>query len=35
MLAAPRAKAIGESEKVFLVNLVEDGGHGVLDNFVL
>jgi hypothetical protein len=35
MLAAPRAKSIREAEKVFLVNLVEDGGHGLLDNFVL
>ena len=34
MLAAPRAKSIRESEKVFLVNLVEDGDHGLLDNFV-
>src|SRR5215472_4575762 len=35
MLAAPRAKAIREAEKVFLVNLVEDGGHSLLDNLVL
>src|SRR6516162_8397020 len=35
MLAAPRAKAIGEAEKVFLVNLVEDGDHSLLDNLVL
>src|SRR5215831_12224589 len=35
MLAAPRAKSIRESEKVFLVYLIEDGGHSVLDDFVL
>ena len=35
MLAAPRAKAIREAEKVFLVNLVEDGDHSLLDNLVL
>src|SRR5216683_5616322 len=34
MLAAPRAKSIGEAEKVFLINLVEDGNHGMLDKFV-
>src|SRR5258708_2333675 len=34
MLAAPRTKSIRKPEKVFLVNLVEDGGHGLLDNFV-
>src|SRR5260370_25351239 len=34
MLAAPRAKPIREAEKVFLVNLVEDGGHGLLDKLV-
>src|ERR1017187_6726683 len=34
MLAAPRAKSIRESEKVFLVDLVEDGNHGLLDKFV-
>src|SRR5207244_8022484 len=34
MLAAPRAKSIREAEKVFLVNLVEDGGHGLLDKLV-
>jgi hypothetical protein len=34
MLAALRAKAIREGEKVFLVNLVEDGGHGLLDDLV-
>jgi hypothetical protein len=32
MLAAPRAKPIRKAEKVFLVNLVEDGDHGLLDN---
>src|SRR5207244_11441056 len=35
MLAAPRAETVREAEKVFLVNLVEDGGHGLLDNLVL
>ena len=34
MLAAPRAKPVGEAEKVFLVDLVEDGNHGLLDQFV-
>jgi hypothetical protein len=34
VLAAPRAKTIGEAEKVFLVDLVEDGNHGLLDKFV-
>src|SRR6516164_5802577 len=35
MLAAPRAKPIREAEKILFVNLVEDGGHGVLGDFVL
>jgi hypothetical protein len=35
MLVAPRAKSIRETEKVFLVDLVEDGDHGLLDNLVL
>ena len=34
MLAAPRAKSIRKTEKVFLVDLVEDGDHGMLDDFV-
>src|SRR2546422_6798556 len=34
MLAAPRTKPIRETEKVFLVNLVEDGNYGMLDNLV-
>jgi hypothetical protein len=34
MLATPRAKPIREAQKVFLVNLVEDGDHGLLDDFV-
>src|SRR5215469_3293224 len=34
MLAAPRAEAIGKAQKVFLVNLIEDGDHGLLDNLV-
>jgi hypothetical protein len=35
MLAAPRTKTVRDAEKVLLVNLVEDGDHGVLDNLVL
>src|SRR5215469_9416284 len=35
MLATSRAETIGESQKVFLVDLVEDGDHGLLHNFVL
>ena len=34
MLAAPRAKSIRKAEKIFLVNLVEDGSHGLLDELV-
>ena len=34
VLAAPRAKSIREAQKVFLVDLVEDGDHGLLDNLV-
>src|SRR6202790_1804716 len=34
MLAASRAKTVREAEKVFLVDLVEDGDHGMLDKFV-
>src|SRR5204863_9460758 len=34
MLAAPRAEAIREAQKVFLVNLIEDGDHGLLDDLV-
>src|ERR1700691_810206 len=34
MLAAPRAKTIRESEKVFLVNLVEDSDRGLLDDLI-
>ncbi len=34
MLAAPRAKAIREAEKILLIYLIEDGDHGVLDEFV-
>src|SRR5204863_9865984 len=34
MLAAPRAETIREAQKVFLVNLIEDGDHGLLDDFV-
>src|SRR5260370_449812 len=35
MLAAPRAKTIRDAENVFLVDLLEDGDHGMLDQFVL
>jgi len=34
VLAAPRTKSIRKPEKVFLINLVEDDGHGLLDQFV-
>ena len=34
VLAAPRTKTVREAEKVFLVNLVEDGDHGLLDDLV-
>jgi hypothetical protein len=34
MLAAPRAKAIRESQKVLFIDLVEDRGHGVLDKLI-
>src|SRR5499425_1593986 len=34
MLAAPRAKPVREAQKVFLVDLVEDGDHGLLDDLV-
>jgi len=34
VLAAPWAEAIGEAQKVFLLDLVEDGGHSLLDNLV-
>ena len=34
MLAAPRTKSIREAEEVLLINLVEDGDHCVLDDFV-
>src|SRR5215469_9989888 len=34
MLAAPRAEAIGKAQKVFLVNLIEDGDHSLLDDLV-
>src|ERR1035437_4670403 len=35
MLAASRSKPIREAQKVLLVNRVEDGDHGLLDNLVL
>ena len=34
MLAAPRTKAIREAEKVFLVDLIEDGDRCGLDDFI-
>jgi hypothetical protein len=34
MLATPRAKSIREAEKIFLVDLVEDGDHGLLNDLV-
>src|SRR5260370_369185 len=34
MLAAPRAETIRKAQKVFLVNLIEDGDHGLLDDLV-
>ena len=34
MLAPPRPETIGEAPKVFLVNLVENADHGLLDNLV-
>src|ERR1700693_4140091 len=34
MLAAPRTKTVREAKKVFLVDLVEDGDHGMLNNLV-
>lgn len=35
MLAAPRPKAIRESPKILLVNLIKDGDHDLLNNLVL
>jgi len=35
VLAAPRPETIREAEKVLLINLIEDGGHCVLDDLVL
>src|SRR5207253_9615265 len=34
MLAAPRAETIRKAQKVFLVDLIEDGDHGLLDDLV-
>src|ERR1700745_3067431 len=34
MLAAPRAKAIREAKKILFIDLIEDGGHGVLDELI-
>jgi len=34
VLAAPRPEPVGEAEKVFLINLVEDGNRGLLDDLV-
>src|SRR6202453_5406498 len=33
--AAPRTKTIREAEKVFLVNLIEDRDHSLLDDLIL
>jgi hypothetical protein len=35
MLAASGSKTIREAEKVFLIDLIEDGDHGLLDNLIL
>ena len=35
MLAAPRSKPIRKAQKVFLVNRIEDGDYGLLDDLVL
>src|SRR5208282_122481 len=35
MLAAARSKTIRKAQKVFLVNRIEDGDHGLLDDLVL
>jgi len=35
MLAASGPKTIREAEKVFLIDLIEDGDHGLLDNLIL
>src|SRR6516162_909908 len=35
VLAAPRPEAIRESPKILLINLIEDGDHGLLNDFVL
>ncbi len=34
MLTASRPKPVGESPKVFLINLIEDRDHSALDNLV-
>src|SRR5262249_17736227 len=34
MLAAPRAKSVREVEKILFIYLIEDGGHGVLDELI-
>src|SRR5215470_7342459 len=34
MLAAPRAKTIGEAKKVLFIDLVEDSDHSVLDDLI-
>jgi len=35
VLAAPWPETIREAPKIFLVNLIEDGDHGLLNNLVL
>src|SRR5204863_151806 len=34
MLAAPWSESIGKSQKVLLVDLIEDGHHGLLDDLI-
>jgi hypothetical protein len=34
VLAVPRTKSIRKAEKVLLIDLVEDGDYGVLDDLV-
>jgi hypothetical protein len=35
MLAALGSETIREAEKVFLIDLIEDGDHGLLDDLIL
>src|SRR6266480_1741313 len=34
MLAAPWSESIGKSQKVLLIDLIEDGHHGLLDDLI-